>query len=1341
MANGPALSTAKGGEIYLGSEIGDSLSLLDVLYANQFEGEFLDPALLEQTEENFYRGAPPDWLNFHISEQAESRGIGIPFIKRDGYDTLEQQIRQRRKRPGISMVKLFHQSGCGGTTLAMQVLWDLRKTFRCAVLTGSTSDITNVAKEVVHLFTAGSRGHQNTVLLLLNDEQILEKLRDSIMKTIAEQNVVVYMPVAILLSCVRKDEVVQSDHVALQRKLSDKERQKFNEKKKELSRRYSDKCTQFYGFNIMQTNFSPAYIKRECTVFSKVQRTNRPKKTQLAAFLSLLNAYVPGSYLLESQCLDFFKHDDFIHGDLSLEDRMQPFSHLIVTFQQDKTSERRVRMAHSMIAKQCTELMAEAGVNRSDTARNLLTCLCRDEVPPCLLGFVKDMLTKREMKKEENPNSSTEIKDEQERFSRLILDIQKREGNVESAAVLKVASKKMDTNPFFPQALARVYYIELKDYNKAEMWAKEAKKRDPQSSFVADTLGQVHKNHLNYLNPLNEKRKELVLKLGDVKSKELHAKPREILQLAAKAIEAFKHEEQLAENERESDMKGDGTTKVSHVFNNRGQFGYVQVCNLLFDLLVRQNETWRNVLTKNVSMCSVLKSLGDNKLYRFNDLINSLRDEVERKCDFFDKYLTYSKPDMKKYDVPYISKDTSDCYRKYVGDSPPRHVKEECAPYIQKLKQSLAETSAGILSYLDREYTEAELKEITTWWKEIYSSKDSLTALVNYILAHIMLINTGLDSPPKHSCLTAFRHKMPLNPKEAPELHMLALLLHWPTDSEDKCVFDLNQLVQHMHCSYEHAYKTYFRSRYLRPLFFIGKGQGLKRIVHRKVLEGLFLGQNKEEIQDWSNWSDENIFQDPKIQKHLLRVEGVVRNYSLYATVGGTEIEVDVNLCNSLWKPRQVSFYLGFTIRGPVAFSIQNKTTEKVEISEMDVSKPREIKPKLSACPDTSKGSSGMLKPSGNAGSGIKQDSSDWTKLTPEVNEVDEDRTYSLQSKAGHYECSVSTLRWVCKEKVRFRYQFCSWEDHVWKPACTDYMPAGPLLDITVTAGKLEEVHLPHWIDHNSKISDMFAILHVDTCGDFVEQGSEVTSSHVKLFQPVFSPRGVMIRTKLGIPVKVFCDVLIYKTRMEFLTLHVYMVPPDRDVQQKVERKETSYGSKIIPKPSPDKSLQMLDHFYLTADTDTAVIQPDKLKLRFEIRNYFEVFIRDAGSDFILKLKSKQKRNSENDTLWICTIRKGDYQNQSTDHEEGQHFVDRHRTALIKGVRDTGAILDKLMDEELISNETYDAVRALTTPQDQMREILRFVSSAGRRSKDAFYQIIKGMKNLKHLISELQGSR
>ncbi|KAF1380797.1 hypothetical protein PFLUV_G00167720 [Perca fluviatilis] len=916
MANGPALSTARSGE------------MLDVLNANQFEGEFIDPEVVKQAEENFYRGGPPKWLNFYISEQAESDGTGTPFIKRDGYNKLVDQIQQQRKFPGISAVKLFHQPGCGGTTLAMKVLWDLRKTFRCAVLTGSTSDITNVAKEVVHLFTAGSQRQQKTVLLLMNDEQILENLQDNIMVKIAEQQIVTRMPVVIFLNCVRKDALLQnSDHVVLQQKLSDTEKQKFDEKNKELCRKYNEQCNQFHGFNIMQTNFSQAYVKKVCKVFSTVRSANKPKKTQLAAFISLLNAYVPGSYLLESQCLDFIKHD-YIHGDFSLEDRMEPFSHLIITFQE--ASGKKVCMAHPMIAQCCTELMVEAGVARSNTARNLLTTLCRDEVPAFLVGFVKDMLTKRrpkpkETKEEENQINSTEMEEEQERFSRLILDIQRTEDYVQSASVLEMASNKFDQNPFFPQALARFYYTKLKDYNLAEMWAKTAKERDPQNSFIADTLGQVHKNHL--------------------KNIEHSANPREILQLAAKAIKAFKDEEQLAENERGLDMKGDGESKVSHVFNTRGMFGYLQVCNLVYDRLVSQSETWRGVLTKKVSLQSVLGSLGDNKLFRFNDLIKSLRDDVQRKCAFFDKYLTYSKPDMKKDDPSYISRDTSDCYRKYVGDYPPKHFKDKGADLIQKLKQNLVDTSAGVLSCLDRECTESDLKEITTWWEEIFSQRDSVSALANYILAHIMLRNRGAMFPSDCNDLTVFKQKMPLIPKDAPELQMLTLLLCWPSDSEEKCVLDLNELIGLMRRSYEDAYKIHFRSRYLPPLFFIGKGQDLTRIVHRKVLKKMFLEQNEETIQDWSNnWSNENIFRELKIQEHLLKVEGVVRNYKVYATIGGTAIEIDANLRNSLWRPRQVFFYIGFTIRGPVAFAIQTKPGEK----EMASSEPKERKPQRS---------------------------------------------------------------------------------------------------------------------------------------------------------------------------------------------------------------------------------------------------------------------------------------------------------------------------------------------------------------------------------------------------------
>ncbi|XP_033961467.1 sterile alpha motif domain-containing protein 9-like [Pseudochaenichthys georgianus] len=888
MANGPSLST-----------VTRSLSLLDVLHSNQFEGKSFDPDILEETEENFYRGAPPEWLNFHISEQAELDGIGSPFIKRDGYDKLERQIHKLRKHPGISIVKLFHQPGCGGTTLAMKVLWDFRKTLRSAVLTDSTSDITKVAEEVVHLFTAGSRGDQKTVLLLVNGVHVLEDLQVSIIRTIANQKIVTGMPVVVLLSCIREDADLKSDDVFLQEVLSDSEKNHFNDKKTELNKQYGDKCKRFHGFNIMQSNFSEAYIQEACSVFKTIKETGIQEKPQLAAFLSLLNAYVPDSYLLESQCLDVFKHANDGHRDISLEDRLDDFSHLIITIQPDGP-EKRVRMAHPLIAQCCTELMAEAGVTRSDTAKQLLTCLCRDKVPRSLVAFVKYMLTKRRPKQKECSASDS--------FSRLILHIKTKEDDSQCVSLLEMATNMFDRNPFFPQALARFHCIVLRDYDQAEMWAKEAKQRDHKKSVVADTLGQVHKNRLKNLRR--------------------PAQPGGILALALKAIQAFEDEERLAKDEVGTNMKRN--VHDSRFFNSRGMFGFLQVCNLVYDLLVRQNPTWREVLTKKVSLDSALPSLGDRSLLRFDDLIYRLRDAVEKKCAFLDGFLTYSKPDIKEDDPEYISRETLACYRKYVGDSTSSHLKEQGADLIQKLKLKQAATTTGVLSCLDRECTESDLKEITTLWEEICLHKDPDTAMVNNIFAHIMLRNMGAtQSDCKH--LTAFKQEMHLTDK--PEAHMLALLLHWPTDNEDTCILDLSAMIKRTQDLYKQAYAKHFRSRYLRPLFFIGKGQELNRIVHRTVLEESARQGDWETMQDWS---DEKIFQDPSVKERLLKVQGEIREYRLFATVDGKEIEVVANLRNSLWRKRKVSFYLGFTIKGPVAFAIQTETADTKGCQEFD---------------------------------------------------------------------------------------------------------------------------------------------------------------------------------------------------------------------------------------------------------------------------------------------------------------------------------------------------------------------------------------------------------------------
>ena len=91
-----------------------------------------------------------------------------------------------------------------------------------------------------------------------------------------------------------------------------------------------------------------------------------------------------------------------------------------------------------------------------------------------------------------------------------------------------------------------------------------------------------------------------------------------------------------------------------------------------------------------------------------------------------------------------------------------------------------------------------------------------------------------------------------------------------------------------------------------------------------------------------------------------------------------------------------------------------------------------------------------------------------------------------------------------------------------------------------------------YYADDIPEILQQFAVLHIDDCGDVVEKVSEVTSSHVKLFEPVFSPRAVLM--KMGFPVKIHCNVLIYsKAYASCTVLHVYLTPLDPALKEVTE--------------------------------------------------------------------------------------------------------------------------------------------------------------------------------------------
>ena len=69
-----------------------------------------------------------------------------------------------------TLLNLFHHPGCGGTTLAMHVMWDLCRQFRCAVLKDQTLPPPEVAIQVRQLMMLENE-KPSPVLLLVDDSK------------------------------------------------------------------------------------------------------------------------------------------------------------------------------------------------------------------------------------------------------------------------------------------------------------------------------------------------------------------------------------------------------------------------------------------------------------------------------------------------------------------------------------------------------------------------------------------------------------------------------------------------------------------------------------------------------------------------------------------------------------------------------------------------------------------------------------------------------------------------------------------------------------------------------------------------------------------------------------------------------------------------------------------------------------------------------------------------------------------------------------------------------------------------------------------------------------------
>ncbi|XP_039678938.1 sterile alpha motif domain-containing protein 9-like [Perca fluviatilis] len=670
-----------------------------------------------------------------------------------------------------------------------------------------------------------------------------------------------------------------------------------------------------------------------------VQQNPKSTSTQLFSFLALLNAYIPEAYLLMPECQKILGPPDPIHGGPPFEERMEPFTCLINT---SSPNPEHICMTHTVFAQSAVNLLASLGISRSTIANQFMFSLCGDQPQPHILQFIKELLTKREL----GENGK-------DKFSRLIKDIQEKEKLYKAVSVLKTASDKLKQNPMFPQTISRLYYIRKgnTDYKKAQEWAKEAIKRAPNNSYVADTLGQVYKNHL----------------MREAKGLE------DILHMAKDAFKAFKDVERKADKEEGPEMKDTaGTVSISNSFNNRGLFGFIQVAKITFEKL--------------------------NKLRsQEHSFIQRLKLEVEAKFDFFEWYLVYSKPDMTSLEPKFFWEDVVLCYEKYTTKTA---AKSTSFPgLLDCLNHGLFTSKGRRAGFEEAEETVSDLEAIQDHLKTIYEANvDDVKEAERYILSNIILSNKTHNSlqhtPVKELQAIIYRFLGTEVGRRSPEFYLLVLLLFWPEEeprvvqeeddeeveqtateddeSEDKTwededsneeqetrgepaqlsldlMFepDLQQYVTFMEKAFERAeYAKYLRGRYLLPLFFLGTGSGLSKWIHKSRLDAIVGKKVDAELADdhdertkkkWSRinemWINGDVWRVPEIQDMLLPIHGELCHSPnmpqehgkerVFLCVGGKKIMATTEVEQPeapVLSPKL--FYLGFTIQGPVVFNV-----------------------------------------------------------------------------------------------------------------------------------------------------------------------------------------------------------------------------------------------------------------------------------------------------------------------------------------------------------------------------------------------------------------------------------
>ena len=914
------------------------------------------------TEDHFYKGNEVEWWNFwyktHVCERSQHQQLisfGDKALKSSTRDD-EQYVRR---------VFLYHQPGAGGTTMAKKVLWDHRKTYRCAIVR-NLSDQTS--EQITQLRSHGDMDNPNPVLLLFDNQDeektnvLLAELHEQAKRITRHDDT--EKAVCVVLVCLRRSSLrTQCEgrrdperSIMLKQKLSSQDLFWFQDKAKQLEYNFAENHKGkdpmlLISFNILKENFSEEYIER--TVKSLVKDIHTDKEKELLKCVAFLNAYdlhfrsVPTAafdHMMFPMAFDTSKRGHTLcygltYGNNKLqrrwENRLCPSFH-VLTNDILKTALgyiHSLRITNPLLSRWILDVLrSEAGETVGDVALSFLENAEIFKVPTGMAGkellkIVSDVLKNRRRHPSGRPDGD---------FPPLVEDLLKE--SREKVEHVLIQGYELTADPFVAQQIARVF-MHFQMWDEALHYAKLATDKKNDNSYLLDTYGRVFQRQLTDRH--NQLKKDVsTLSVEDA---------RIITEQALKGIDVFHEVQKLSEEECQ--IAG----------NDAGYFGELDIvisfleclsCLQIFRAYPSQLHTF---LVDEQFIPADLHSFCDVDGRNLNEQIKQLHQGVKKALNHLDDERVQLKDEMlddyrwsnyrwANQNLGRIKEKLGSYFGEEYDEVPLGLTMEEQCHYRQRRIFQLSGDTLGSIFNLHKtpkqgEPTLCKVRDFAL--QNIESGHAASSDYQTMIAVCFALKPLRKTLPYEINFADMIRWSKQLYEVRETlgyvslEPYLFYTMLNWPR-TRDAAGGQVNpsavsDALKNWKEAYYHKYPRQreggkpFRKKDT-TMFFLANGTGIESVVSDAEIQSE-LGADGKEIKGIGFWSVPSVLRKLKRFKGLLCHDGreVQIDFDYGRYTASVIIPTSIPMWERAWWSKDVYFVIGFSWFGPKAFDVKLK--------------------------------------------------------------------------------------------------------------------------------------------------------------------------------------------------------------------------------------------------------------------------------------------------------------------------------------------------------------------------------------------------------------------------------